>query len=135
MKLICGFVIFHLVALFVQGMQYNSELRKLWTPMMLITLASAYVMVMVLAVRDNNTLGGRRVMLTSYLVCALVAHYLYYTMIYNEQMWGTTAPKALCKGSKDASCVTDYEQICLADNAVGFCLNLYFTWILYKYYQ
>ena len=119
-------------------MKFNPELRKLFTPMIFVTLIIAYVMIMVLMIRDNNTLSGRRVMFICCLIGALVFHALYYTMIFNDQMWGTTLPKALCKGkgrNNDASCVTEYEQLILADNAVGVCLNIYLTWIIYKFYQ
>ena len=100
-KLIAGLIILTIGSLFIQGIMFNdAELRKLWIVLIFPCLPVAYVMIMNLAIKDNDTLNGRKLMFISYLVFIGMHHYLYYTMIYNKSMWGTTIPHALCKEDK-----------------------------------
>ena len=61
--------------------------------------------IQVLGIKDNNTLWGRRMMMFGFFFIYIVAmRMMLWTMFYREDVWGTTLPKVLCKGSTDPNC-------------------------------
>ena len=54
-------------------------------------------------------------------------------MIFDEELWGTTIPKAMCKGSTDPDCQMKQERTMMIDFLVRLCFSLYYTSMLYRY--
>ena len=64
---------------------------------LMLELAGNLFFILVLGIKDNNTLWGRRMMTFGYFFIYVVAlRTMLYSMFYREDLWGTTIPKVLC---------------------------------------
>ena len=90
--------------------------------------------IQVLGIKDNNTLWGRRMMMFGFFFIYIVAmRTMLWTMFYREDVWSTTLPKVLCKGSTDPNCEMEKEKFLLVDFVGRLCFSLYITYCLYRY--
>ena len=84
--------------------------KEIVIPLLMVELTASIFFILVLGIKDNNTLWGRRMMFAGFVVFnIIVAITMIYSMIYDEQTWGTTLPKVLCKGSTESDCQTKQE--------------------------
>ena len=63
----------------------------------------------------------------------IVARTMIYTMIVDEQTWGTTLTKVFCRGSTDSDCQMKQEKLLLTDFLGRLCFEFYIAYCLWRY--
>ena len=89
---------------------------------------------LVLGIKDNNNLAGRRILFFNFVIVYLVGvATMKYLVVTDESVWGTTVTKLLCENSTDSDCVPKTEKILLADILFNVVVTIYFASVLYRY--
>jgi len=135
-KVIAGFVLIHTAIVLAIVLNHNVEVRALLTPLFFLDTCTTIILILGLSIKDNDTLRGRWVMFTFYVVCSIIfCRAIQYYTTFDSSLFSSTMPKALCKGDTDPNCITNKEQLELFDNLLALVIQIYCASALYRYYK
>ena len=116
------------------GLYTGAAPKEIIIPILMVELTGNLFFILVLGIKDNNTLWGRRIMAAGFfIVYIVIMRSVLYSMFFHEEVWGTTIPKVLCKGSTDPDCQMEKEKLLMTDFLGRLCFSFYITWMLYRY--
>lgn len=111
-------------------------MRTLLITLIFFDTFTTVTLILGLSIKDNNTQRGRWIMFTVYVVCSVIlARAFQYYTTFDSSLFGTSMPKALCKGNTDPNCINKTEQVVLFDNLLALVLQIYLASVLYRYYK
>ena len=105
-KLITAILVIKPLSISAAGLETGSTTPAMSVSFLMVQFAGVLPFLLVLGIKDNNTLAGRKFLFWSFVVIYLLGVVtMKYLVVTDDRVWGTTFPKLLCKDSTDPDCV------------------------------